>query len=87
MSALRSHDARGDSHHDRHARQQQPTVCRDADVRHIFSGYRICSGRGGYRSTEWERDGMRFGEDSDGNRWTTSRWRDMETTTVRPPDR
>ena len=34
-----------------------------------FQGYRICPGPGGYRSTEWERDGMRFGEDSDGNRW------------------
>jgi hypothetical protein len=52
-----------------------------------FQGYRICSGPGGYRSTEWERDGMRFGEDSDGNRWTTSRWRDMETKPVRRPDR
>ena len=25
---------------------------------------------------------MRFGQDSDGNRWTTSRWRDGEITTV-----
>jgi hypothetical protein len=30
---------------------------------------------------------MRFGQDSDGNRWTTSRWRDIDTTTVELPDR
>jgi len=52
-----------------------------------FQGYRICSGPGGYRSTEWGWRGMRVGEDSDGNRWTTSRWRDLETTTVTPPGR
>ena len=45
-------------------------------------GYRICQGPGGYRSTEWDRGGMVFGDDSDGDRWSTSRWQDRETTTV-----
>ena len=48
-----------------------------------FEGYRVCSGPSGYVSTEWDRDGMRFGRD--GNRWTTSRWRDTTITTVTPP--
>ena len=52
-----------------------------------FQGYRVCSRRSGYVSTEWSRDGMRFGQDSDGNRWTTSRWRDIDITTVERPDR
>ena len=35
---------------------------------------------------EWEREGMTFGQDSDGNCWTTSRWRggDIETVTPAP---
>jgi hypothetical protein len=41
-----------------------------------FQGYRVCDDGHGYSSIEWSRDGMRFGQDSDGNRWTTSRWRD-----------
>jgi hypothetical protein len=36
-------------------------------------GIRTCSSPDGYRSTERSRDGMRFGQDSDGYRWTTSR--------------
>jgi hypothetical protein len=36
-------------------------------------------------STEWDRDGMRFGQDNQGDRWTTSRWRDTTITTVEPP--
>jgi hypothetical protein len=28
--------------------------------------------------------GVTFGQDSDGNRWTTSRWRDTDITTVEP---
>jgi hypothetical protein len=35
-----------------------------------------------HSSTEGSRDGMRFGQDSDGNRWTTFRWQGRETTTV-----
>jgi hypothetical protein len=38
-----------------------------------FQGSRACSSPGGYTSTEWSRDGTRFGQDSDGNRSTTSR--------------
>ena len=30
------------------------------------------------------RDGIRFGQDSDGNRWTTSHWNGFDTTTVTP---
>jgi hypothetical protein len=54
-----------------------------------FQGYRICQGPDGYRSTEWERGGMRFGEDNRGDRWSTGRWQGIETTTVSParPDR
>ena len=50
-------------------------------------GYRICDDAHGHSTTEWERDGMRFGEDNQGNRWTTSRWQGFETTTVKRPDR
>ena len=51
-------------------------------------GYRVCDDGHGHKTTEWDRDGMRFGEDSDGNRWTTSRWQDREITTVTPhPER
>jgi hypothetical protein len=28
---------------------------------------------------------MTFGQDNDGNRWTTSRWQGIDTTTVTPP--
>jgi hypothetical protein len=53
-----------------------------------FQGYRVCSGPGGYSSTEWSRDGMTFGQDNAGNEWTRSRWQDREITTVkRPPER
>ncbi len=37
-----------------------------------------------YHSTGKSPDWMRFGKDSDGNRWTTSRWRDTTVTTVKP---
>jgi hypothetical protein len=30
---------------------------------------------------------MRFGHDSEGRRWTTSRWRDIDITTVEQPER
>jgi hypothetical protein len=49
-----------------------------------FQGYRVCSGPGGYRSTEWEWHGRVIGADSDGRHWTTNRWRDGEITTVEP---
>jgi hypothetical protein len=47
-----------------------------------FQGYRVCSGPGGYRSTETSGRGMVVGEDNQGRRWTTSRWQGFETTTV-----
>ena len=50
-----------------------------------WQGITTCQGPGGYRSTEWDRDGMRFGQDNQGDRWTTSRWQGIETTTVTPP--
>jgi hypothetical protein len=52
-----------------------------------FQGYRVCQDSQGYRSTEWDRDGMRFGDDNQGDRWSTSRWRDTTITTITPPGR
>jgi hypothetical protein len=52
-----------------------------------WQSFTTCSSPSGATSTEWSRDGMRFGQDSDGNRWTTSRWRDVRRTTVEPPGR
>jgi hypothetical protein len=49
-----------------------------------FQGYRICSSPGGYRSTEWRWQDRAIGQDSDGHRWSTSRWRDGEIITVTP---
>ena len=48
-----------------------------------FQGYRVCQGPDGYRSTEWERQGVATGRDNRGNEWTTSDWNGLETTTVR----
>ena len=47
-----------------------------------FQGYRVCSGPGGYTSTEWRWRGMTIGQDNQGDRWSTSRWRGFDTTTV-----
>jgi hypothetical protein len=49
-----------------------------------FQGYRVCSGPGGYRSIEQPWQGRVIGEDNEGRRWTTSRWRDGDITTVDP---
>jgi hypothetical protein len=35
------------------------------------------------RETEWQ--DRTYGDDSEGTRWTTSRWQGFETTTVTPP--
>ena len=51
-----------------------------------FQGYRVCQDAQGYRSTG-DSDGMRFGRDNQGNRWTTSCWQGIETTTVQSPGR
>ena len=58
-------------------------------------GYHVCQGPGGYRSTEtpWQGSyrstetpwqGMTVGKDNQGDRWTTSRWRDIDITTIEP---
>ena len=52
-----------------------------------FQGYRTCSSPDGYRSTETQWQGLVIGQDNDGNRWTTSRCRDIDISTVKPPDR
>lgn len=57
----------------------QPLTCS------TWQGITTCSSPDGHVSHEWNRDGMRFGDDNRGDRWTTSRWRDIETTTVEQP--
>ena len=57
------------------------------ELQHLTQGNRACQNSQGYRSTEWDRDGMRFGQDNQRNRWTTSRWQGIETTTVEPQGR
>ena len=53
-----------------------------------FQGYTGCQGPDGYRSTEWKWQDRTIGQNSDGGRWSTSRWRDGEIITVAPgPDR
>jgi hypothetical protein len=41
-------------------------------------GYHICIGPNGYRSREWENGGRLYGDDGQGNHWTTipGRWGD-----------
>ena len=51
----------------------------------MWQGIRSCSSPSGYTSTETQWQGMTTGQDSDGNRWTTSRWRDETITTVKRP--
>jgi hypothetical protein len=52
-----------------------------------FAGVRTCSSPGGYVSHESTWNGITTGDDNQGNRWTTSLWRDNETTSVTPPER
>jgi hypothetical protein len=63
-----------------------PALAQTVTCTTSFQGYRICDDGHGHSTTEWERDGMRFGEDNQGNRWTTSRWQGIDTTTVTPPE-
>jgi hypothetical protein len=49
-----------------------------------FQGYRVCSGPGGYRSTETQWRGMTIGQDNRGGRWTTWRWQGVDITTIEP---
>jgi hypothetical protein len=54
----------------------------------VWQGIRTCSGPDGYVSHETQWQGLTTGDDNQGNRWTTSRWRDFTTTTVEPrPER
>jgi hypothetical protein len=53
----------------------------------VWQGIRTCAGPDGYVSHETTWNGITTGDDNRGNRWTTSRWRDLETTTVRPSTR
>jgi hypothetical protein len=46
-----------------------------------------CAGPGGYVSHETTWNGTTTGDDNQGGEWTTSRWRDIETTTVTTPQR
>jgi hypothetical protein len=53
---------------------------------HSFAANAVFSGtvvRRAFRRSQWQ--GTTFGQDSDGNRWTTFRWRDITITTVEPP--
>ncbi len=51
-------------------------------------GITTCSSPGGYVSDETEWMGRANGWDNQGSRWTTSRWLDVDTTTVEPlPER
>jgi hypothetical protein len=50
----------------------------------VWNGIRTCSGPGGYVSNETTWNGITTGDDNQGDRWTTSRWRDIETTVVKP---
>jgi hypothetical protein len=53
-----------------------------------WQGLRTCSSPSGALSTEWQWQGMTFGQDSDGNHWTTSWWLGIDITTVnQPPER
>ncbi len=48
----------------------------------VWQGIRTCSGPDGYVSHESTRMGVTAGEDSDGDRWSSSRWLGVETTAV-----
>jgi hypothetical protein len=50
-------------------------------------GYRVCDDGHGYSSIENEWMGRAIGQDSDGNHWISSRWRDGEITTNMPRER
>jgi hypothetical protein len=47
-----------------------------------FAGVRTCLGGHGFMSHETTWNGITTGSDNRGDRWTTSRWRDIGTTTV-----
>jgi hypothetical protein len=49
-----------------------------------WQGVRTCQDAHGYVSHETEWMGRTNGWDNQGDRWSTSRWRDFTTTTVEP---
>jgi hypothetical protein len=49
-----------------------------------WQGITTCSSPGDYVSHETEWQGRTNGWDDQGNRWSTSRWRDTDITTVEP---
>jgi hypothetical protein len=53
----------------------------------VWQGIRTCQGPGGSVSHETESMGRTNGWDNQGDTWSTSRWRDMETTTIKRPER
>jgi hypothetical protein len=53
----------------------------------MFAGVRTCSSPSGYVSHESTWNGITTGDDNQGNRWSTSRWRGDERTTITPPER
>jgi hypothetical protein len=61
----------------------------DADPLYCSTWQQIttCSSPDGYVSHESQWQGVTSGDDNQGNRWTTSRWRDTTITTVTPPGR
>ena len=56
----------------------QPITCS------TWQGMRTCTSPDGYVSHETQWQGMTSGSDNQGNRWSTSKWLDNETTTVTP---
>jgi len=48
----------------------------------VWQGIRTCSGPDGDVSHESTRMGVTTGGDSEGDRWSSSRWLGVETTTV-----
>jgi hypothetical protein len=61
----------------------------DADPLYCSTWQQIttCSSPDGCVSHESQWQGVTRGDDNQGNRWTTSRWRDTTITTVTPPGR
>ena len=51
----------------------------------MWQGIRTCTDAHGYVSHASQWQDMTFGQVNDGNRWTTSRWQGIDTTTVTPP--
>ena len=49
-----------------------------------WQGFRTCSGPGGYRSTETQRQGMTLGQDNRGNSLDDQPLAGFDTTTVEP---